>query len=156
MPYLSPGAVLGTRTAWQDQIMSRPKIINSEDKLDRFIRVRVDSVTFERLKKMQDNSDCKGISQLARKILMGESITVFHRDVSMNGPMEELALIRKEIRLIGVNINQQTYHFHVAGSRAEKMFYVERTAQLYAEIDSKIDLLLNLVDKLAQKWLQRS
>ncbi|WP_025144378.1 hypothetical protein [Pedobacter jeongneungensis] len=136
--------------------MSRPKIENEADKLKHYLRIRVDEPTLQRLKKMQAKSDTRGISQLARKILMEEPVHLLHRDVSMDGPMEELALIRKEIKAIGININQQTYYFHVSRSRAEKMFYVECTAKLYIGIEVKIDRLLELTGKLAKKWLQKS
>ncbi|MET0573457.1 MAG: mobilization protein [Pedobacter agri] len=136
--------------------MSRPKIKNEADKLSHYLRIRVDESTLQRLKLMQGKSDTKGISQLARKILMEEPVHLLHRDVSMDGPMEELALIRKEIKAIGININQQTYYFHKSRSRAEKMFYVERTARLYSAIEGKINRLLELTEKLAKKWLQKS
>ncbi|MBO9674230.1 MAG: mobilization protein [Sphingobacteriaceae bacterium] len=136
--------------------MPRPKIKKEEEKLKHYIRVRVDEQTLKRLDKMQKMSDCKGLSQLTRKILMQEPVQIFHRDISMNGPMEELAMIRKEIRSIGININQQTYHFHTSQSKAARMFYVERTKELYEKIEIKIDLLLEITDKLAGKWLQKS
>ena len=73
--------------------MPRPKIKKEEEKLKHYIRIRVDEQTLKRLDKMQKLSDCKGLSQLARKILMQEPVQIFHRDISMNGPMEELAMI---------------------------------------------------------------
>ncbi len=136
--------------------MPRPKIKNEEEKLKHYIRIRVDEQTLKRLNKMQKSSDCKGVSQLARKILMQEPVQIFHRDISMNGPMEELAMIRKEIRSIGININQQTYHFHTSQSKAARMFYAERTKELYEKIEIKIERLLEITDKLAHKWLQKS
>ncbi|MBB6236768.1 hypothetical protein HDC90_001383 [Pedobacter sp. AK013] len=136
--------------------MPRPKIKKEEEKLKHYIRIRVDEQTLKRLNKMQKMSDCKGLSQLARKILMQEPVQIFHRDISMNGPMEELAMIRKEIRSIGININQQTYHFHTSQSKAARMFYVERTKELYEKIEIKIERLLEITDKLAHKWLQKS
>nr|WP_276900146.1 mobilization protein [Pedobacter kyonggii] len=136
--------------------MPRPKIKKEEEKLKHYIRVRVDEQTLKRLDKMQKTSDCKGLSQLARKILMQEPVQIFHRDISMNGPMEELAMIRKEIRSIGININQQTYHFHTSQSKAARIFYVERTKELYEKIEIKIERLLEITDKLAHKWLQKS
>lgn len=113
---LLAGSVLGTRTALNGVEMSRPTIKNDADKLTNYLRIRVDDSTINRLKKMQARSNTKGISQLARKILMEEPVHLLHRDVSMDGPMEELALIRKEIRAIGININQQTHHFHISKS----------------------------------------
>ncbi len=71
----------------------------------------------------------------------------------MNGPMEELALIRKELKAIGININQQTKYFHASKSSAERAFYALKTAELYRSIDGKVDSLLEIVSALAEKWL---
>jgi len=70
--------------------------------------------------------------------------------------MEELALIRKEIKAIGVNINQQTRYFNACKSASEKAFYAMRTSDLYSKINDKIEKLLSVVSKLAIKWLPES
>jgi pantothenate kinase-related protein Tda10 len=74
----------------------------------------------------------------------------------MTGVMEELALIRREIRAIGININQQTHYFHTTANPNEKWFYVNRTMAHYKSIEDKIDGLLVIVNQLSIKWLQGS
>jgi len=104
---------------------------------------------------MARESDCHSVGEVARKILSRERIVVFHRDISMNGPMEELALIRKELKSIGININQQTRFFHASATAAERSFYVMKTAALYGRVDEKVDRLLVIVSALAEKWLPK-
>lgn len=135
--------------------MARPRTLE-EVKLKHLIRVRVNPAVYLRLVALQQQTDCRSISELCRKILSREKITLLHRDVSMNGPMEELALIRKEIKAIGININQQTHYFNASKNSSEKAFYVKQTAALYVQVDQRIRALLILVEKLAQVWLQKS
>jgi len=135
--------------------MPRPKI-EEKDQLKHLLRIRVNETVYNRLVKLQKDSDCRSICEMARKILSKERITCFYKDVSMNGPMEELALIRKELKAIGININQQTHHFHIAANARQRAYYVERTATLYQGIDAKVDNLLLIVAQLADKWLLKS
>lgn len=134
--------------------MPRPKI-SEQNQLKYLIRVRVNLAVYQRLTALQKQTNCRSICELARKILSNERITFFHKDISLNAPMEELALIRKEIKSIGININQQTHHFHTSQSEAERAFYVNRTAILYQDIDQRVNQLLNIVSKLAETWLQK-
>ncbi|MET4546264.1 hypothetical protein ABIE26_003591 [Pedobacter africanus] len=135
--------------------MSRPRYTDEETLLNHPIIIRVNKATFQRLEKLAEDSDCRSIGEVARKILSQERITLFHKDASLNGPMEELALIRKELKAIGININQQTHHFHVSESPAERSFYVTRTAALYKDVDGRVSRLLVIVGKLADLWLQK-
>ncbi|GAA3984645.1 hypothetical protein GCM10022246_40470 [Pedobacter ginsengiterrae] len=104
--------------------MSRPKKAEQEQ-FRHLIRVCVNDAVYERLTKMQKQSDCRSICEIARKILSGQRINLFHKDISINAPMEELALIRKELKSIGININQQTLHFHISENPTERAFYVK-------------------------------
>src|SRR5690606_10282123 len=115
-----------------DKLLSRPII------------VRVDEALFNRLEKLQKESDCRSIGEVARRILTGKRINCFYRDISLNAPMEEMALIRKELKAIGININQQTHRFHTSQSESERAFYTMKTAELYKQVGGKVDELLTI------------
>lgn len=117
--------------------------------------LRVNATTFQRLEKTKANSNCQSIGEVARKILSREKILCFHKDISMDATMEELAGIRKELKSIGVNINQQTRNFHTADHDAQRNYYFMKTTDLYKVVGKKIDTLLILVAKLAERWLQK-
>lgn len=135
--------------------MPRKKLANPDQLLTRPIVIRVDEATFKRLEKLARESDCQSIGEVARKILTGKRINLFHRDITMHAPMEELARIRKELKAIGVNINQQTRYFHASQNPTERTFYALKTAARYERIENKIDRLLIIVSELAKKWLQK-
>ena len=136
--------------------MARKPAANQEELLDHVITIRVSSATLERLEKLLAQSSCRSIGEVARKLLNRERINCFYRDVSMSGPMEQLALIRKELKSIGININQQTRYFNAVKSMAEKDFHSGRTVELLLKADDKMERLFALISKLAEKWLPRS
>jgi len=136
--------------------MGRKKASDQTELLVQPLIIRIDQKTFNRLDKILQDSGCRSLGEVARKILSKERINCFYRDESISGPMEELALIRKEIKAIGVNINQQTRFFNACKSDSQKTFYAMRTADLYKGVESKIEVLLSLVSKLAMKWLPES
>jgi hypothetical protein len=136
--------------------MPRKKAANPDELFTMPIRTRVTQDTFDKLEKIRKESDCHSIGELVRKILSREKFTCFYKDVSLNAPMEEMALIRKELKAIGININQQTKYFHSSKSDAQRMFYVNRTQTLYTQVGNKVEELLILISKLAEKWLPRS
>ena len=127
-----------------------------EDRLTHPVRTRVTKTVFERLNKIQENSSCQTIGEVARKILSKEKILCFHKDITMNAPMEELTSIRKELKSIGVNINQQTKYFHTSDNDAQRAFYVLKTAEQYKLVDAKVERLLSLVSLLTERWLRGS
>lgn len=136
--------------------MTRKKTEKRDELLTRPIILRVTETVFKRLEKLQQESNCQSVGEVARKILSKEKILCLYKDVSLNGPMEELASIRKELKAIGVNINQQTHRFHTSDTQAQRAFYVMKTADLYQKVGEKVDAALILIAKLAEQWLQRS
>ncbi|WP_419699091.1 mobilization protein [Mucilaginibacter sp. NFX135] len=136
--------------------MARKKTAVEESLLTCPVRTRVTQTTWNKLKKLQQESGCQSIGEVARMILANEQITCFYKDVSLNAPMEEMALIRKELKTIGININQQTKWFHLSKSDAQRGFYALKTAQLYQQVGGKVEELLVIINRLAEKWLHVS
>ena len=120
------------------------------------VRTRVTEKTYRRLQQIQLNSNCRSMGAVARKILSREKILLLNRDASMSGPLEELTAIRKELKAIGININQQTRHFHTAENESQRAFYFMRTTELYKNVGAKVEQLLTIVSRLSLKWLRES
>lgn len=136
--------------------MTRKKVSSPDDLLSHNLIIRVTETTFERLQKLQQDSKSLSIAEVARRILSGQKINLYHHDVSMNPVMEELALIRKELKAIGININQITRSFNQEKTaETHRAFYVLKVADLYKKVDEKVDRLLTIISQLAEKWLQK-
>lgn len=136
--------------------MPRKKSAKPEEILIHFVRTRVNATVFKRLEKIRNNGDCHTIAEVARKILSKEQITVFYKDITLNSAMEELALIRKELRSIGININQLTRAYHSDKTVISQVSCLKDIAKCYQTVELKTDRLLSLINRLAEKWLPRS
>ncbi|TCD03132.1 plasmid mobilization relaxosome protein MobC [Pedobacter psychroterrae] len=136
--------------------MPRKKSPEPEKILTRVLRIRLTDAGFHRLEKISTSSDCRTIGEAARKILSKEKITLFYKDITLNSAMEELALIRKELRAIGININQITKAFHSDKRVPSQNIQVTKIIKLYETVEGKTDTLLLLINRLAEKWLPRS
>jgi len=136
--------------------MPRKKAADQEAILSHPIIIRVNETVFNRLEEIRKESDYQTIGEVARRILSNRKIKLFYQDISMNAPMEEMALIRKELRAIGVNINQITRGFNSSGTEAGRAFYSIKAAEQYHKVDEKVERLLAIISQLAEKWLRRS
>lgn len=136
--------------------MSRKKTADQNTLLSQPIRTRITQIAWERLEKIKKESGCQTVGEVARMILSAEQINCFYRDISLNAPMEEMALIRKELKAIGININQQTKFFHLSKTEAQRAFYAFKTAELYKQVGNKVEELLIIIHQLAEKWLPAS
>ncbi len=150
--------MLGTRKSWNFLKvigMPRKKLKNEDEILSHNLIVRVDAAQFNKLEKLRIESNCQTVAEIVRRILSGKKINCFYTDVSMNAPMEELVSIRKELKAIGININQITRTFNQEKtSENNRAYYVMKVADLYKKVDEKVDTLLLLITKLTEKWLQ--
>lgn len=136
--------------------MPRKKQQDQDAVLSHCLIIRVSKDQYEKLDKLYKQSDCQSIAEVVRKILYNRKINCFYKDITMNAPMEELTSIRKELKAIGVNINQITRSFNQEKTKeVRRQYYVMQVADLYKKVDVKVDRLLMLISKLTEKWLQK-
>jgi hypothetical protein len=136
--------------------MPRKKYANPEAVLTHFVRTRLTEAAFKRLDKIRQSSDCHAVGEVARKLLSKEKITLFYKDMTLNNAMEELALVRKELKAIGININQLTRGFNIGNKRNMPTdLYLMQVFKLYQTVDAKTDEILNIINQLSQKWLPK-
>jgi hypothetical protein len=135
--------------------MGRKKTANPGEMLTEIIMLRVTKGTFDKLENIRSNSDCQTIPEVIRRIIGREKIIFFHKDASMDAPMEMLIAIQKELKTIGVNINQVTRNFNSMAGERQRWYQVKRAAQYYSQVDTRVSLLLTMISQLAKKWLQK-
>ncbi|MNK41364.1 hypothetical protein D3C87_600260 [compost metagenome] len=130
--------------------------VEKEERLEHTLIIRVNKAMHDKLVKLLGESDRQTMAQIVRDILADRKIKCFYKDARLDGPMEEMAMIRKELKAIGININQQTRYFNACKSEAEKRYHAKKTSELYAKMDGKVDRLLEVISKIAEEWLPRS
>jgi hypothetical protein len=139
-----------------DQIdMGRRKANQPDDNLTQVIMLRVTENAWRKLENIRLNSDCQTVPEVIRRIIEKDKVIYYHKDASMDAPMEVLIGIQKELRAIGNNINQITRQLNGSMSEGQRWYHVKRAAVYYKQVDTKVSLLLSLISQLAKKWLQK-
>lgn len=134
--------------------MPRKKLVDEAEILSHNLIFRVSESQFNKLEKLRSESNCQTVAEIVRRILASRKIQCFYKDITMNAPLEELASIRKELKAIGININQITRSFNMDKEGVHRAYYVMKVADLYKNVDAKVDRLLTIIAKLTEKWLR--
>lgn len=132
--------------------MGRKKVNNNEA-LKHLIETRVNDKKFNELQDILTRTINMDMSTLVRNILHNRRIKTYTYDRTLDIVMEELSALRKEIRAIGININQITRYFNTYPESKKKEFYAKIAFNQYITLNEKIDRVLELVTKLSKKWL---
>lgn len=126
-----------------------------KERLAKIFSVRVSERFYSRLEEIRKNSNCQYIGEVARRILYREEIIWYHKDASMDSTLVELALIRKELNAIGININQVTRHFHSADTPNQKIFQALKIVDEYKKVGQKLDRVMDVTSEIAKKWWRK-
>lgn len=121
----------------KDQCNGQEKITRTGKILNRVLGIRLTDAAFQRLEKITKSSDYRTIGEAARKIMSKEKITLFYKDITLNSATEELALIRKELRAIEININQVTKAFRCDKRKYPQQIQVGKMLKLYQTVEEK-------------------
>jgi hypothetical protein len=128
--------------------------MSSKNKLPHLIETRVDETKYNELKQLAVQTKSKRMSELIRDILYNRKIKIVTYDASLDKVMEELSAIRSELNAIGVNINQVTRYFNSDPDPRQKISYAATIVEQYQVVGRKVDILIVIVSKLAERWLQ--
>jgi MobC-like protein len=135
--------------------MGRKKLAEPKEVLTKHVSFRVNQADWLQLERLRKQSDCRTIGEVVRRILSKREIVYFHKDASMDAPMEALSSVREELRRIGININQVTRYFNSCKSDLEKNSYGIKVAELFASVEPQVKILMNLIAQMSRRWLQK-
>lgn len=136
--------------------MVRKKVKDRSKLYSRLVRARVTEKVYQRLKDLTDHSNCATIGEVARKLISRKKIICYYRDGSLDDAMEELCKVQRELKSIGVNINQIARYFNSTTDARQKMLYALKANDQNRRVEAKVDKLLDIVIKLSWKWLPDS
>jgi hypothetical protein len=132
--------------------MTKKRLIDRDELLKHKVGVRFDEKTFNKLKSQVQQSNASTVGELVRKIVTGEKVTFFVKDISMEAPTAELIRIRKEINAIGRNINQLTEAHHTSSIVDEKTRHLLEVDKLYRQVADKVSEVWKLVSEMSLRW----
>ncbi|MCK7559467.1 plasmid mobilization relaxosome protein MobC [Chitinophaga sedimenti] len=117
------------------------------------VKTRITAYHFERFSDMLSKSHYKTMSELLRHVLCEGKVEVVTIDESLDKVMEELVDARKEVKAVGVNLNQLTKLLNVKGKIALPMELNIIQASIQ-EIREQLRRPLEIISELSRKWLR--
>jgi hypothetical protein len=135
--------------------MGKKKTENPELLLTHNIIVRVTEDDYNKYEQLCGKSDCTSVAEVVRRILAGRQVILFHKDAAMDGPMEILTGIQKELKAIGNNINQITRAYNSSRVESQQIYQAQKALQEYQKVEAKVSLLLSVISQLSKQWLQK-
>ncbi|WP_200979891.1 mobilization protein MobC [Echinicola sp. 20G] len=102
---------------------------------------------------LEKSSECRNLSELVRDMLFKHHITIKTKNASQEEVKMELALIKKELHKIGININQWVRAFHTMDDPKSKRTLALKILPLYQKVGGKLEQLFTIMAQLARsKW----
>jgi hypothetical protein len=138
----------------KSEVMGR-KPVAEKKKLKHLVTTRVTEEKYRELKHITEFSPHYPMSDLIRRILGNQRITIFTSDPTIEPLLEELRTIREKIKLTGILINKHTKGFNSHPRLAEKEFYAKLAFRQYASLEPHFNRLLEIVKDFAQRWLDK-
>ncbi|QJB34884.1 plasmid mobilization relaxosome protein MobC [Chitinophaga oryzae] len=120
--------------------------------LPHVVPIRISKEKHRELSDLLQHSHCRSMSELLRNIIDNRKIVVEHWDQGSRLLLEELALIRKEIQSIGVNINQATRRVNSEKQPADRISHALDIVRFFHHADERITRLFTLMAKLSERW----
>lgn len=120
--------------------------------LSHVVPIRIGEESYRELSGLLQQSRCRSMSELLRKIIDNRKIIVEYTDQGSRLLLEELALIRKEIQAIGVNINQATRRVNSERLPADRIRHALDIVGLFQQADERITRLFTMMAKLSERW----
>jgi len=95
------------------------------------------------------------MSEYTRNVLLEKTITVTHRDQSMDEVLEELILLRKELNAIGINFNQAVRKLNSVEGMPDAQIWQAMIVVLRDKLEPAIIQIKERVSDYADIWSQR-
>lgn len=135
--------------------MGRKKAEDITEALTHIVTLRITETDYQHYDKLYQESNCASVGEVVRRILADKQIIIFHKDASMDKPMEQLAAIRQELKAIGQNINQITRNYNTTNFQSQRDYQLQNALKEYTKLEAKVSLLLTIISQFSKQWLRK-
>ena len=120
-----------------------------------FIKIRMNEDELKQVKKKQQQTTERSLSEYIRNISMQKPVTVKYRNESADDFLKQMLELKKELNGIGNNFNQVVHKLHILGKIPEFRVWVNHYDGLHQSLVSKVEEIKLRVSQLYEQWLQK-
>lgn len=119
----------------------------------RRIEGRISEGRYQELHALLDRDSSLTMSELIRKILEKQPVTVRVKNSEMSEVLESLMSIHAQLHKIGINLNQVVKEYHGSNSSITKLLLGKKLHQEQLRIVDILGQLKSILSQLQLKWL---
>jgi hypothetical protein len=128
---------------------------NDNENRSRWLKIRLKPTEEKSLNKKYKKSTCQNLSEYGRALILGEPVTIVHRDKSMDEILEELALLRRELNYIGNNLNQAVKNINSAHGFPDTRLWMNLLTVINGKLAPSITEIKERMNQYADLWSQK-
>ena len=120
-----------------------------------FIKIRMNEEELKQVKKKQQQTTERSLSEYIRNVSMQKPVTVKYRNQSADDFLKQMLELKKELNGIGNNFNQAVHKLHILDKIPEFRFWIQQYDGLQKSLVSKLEEIKLKVSQLYEQWLQK-
>ena len=120
-----------------------------------FIKIRMNAEELKQVKKKQQQTTERSLSEYIRKVSMQNPVTVKYRNQSADDFLKQMLELKKELNGIGNNFNQVVHKLHILDKIPEFRAWVNHYDGLHQLLVSKVEEIKLRMNELYEQWLQK-
>ena len=120
-----------------------------------FIKIRMNDDELKQVKKKQQQTTERSLSEYIRNVSMQKPVTVKYRNQSADDFLKDMLELKKELNGIGNNFNQAVHKLHILDKIPEFRVWIQQYDGLQKSLVSKVEEIKLKVSQLYEQWLQK-
>ena len=120
-----------------------------------FIKIRMNTSEVMQVKKNQQQTTERNLSNYIRKVSLQKPVIVKYRNATADDFLKQMLELKKELNAIGNNFNQAVHKLHLLDKIPEFRFWVTHYDGLNQSLVLKIEEIKSRVHQLYEQWLRK-
>ena len=118
-----------------------------------FFKVRINQGELEQLKKLQQQSTERSLSNYVRKVALQKPVIIKYRNQTADDFLKEMVQLKKELNALGNNFNQVVHKLHILDTIPEFRSWVRLYKGLHESVRLKVQEINTKTCQLYEQWL---
>lgn len=119
------------------------------------LNVRMNAAEKKQLKKLQQSSTEKTVSNYVRKVALQKPVIVNYRNQSADDFLKDMLDLTKQLNGVGNNFNQAVHKLHTLDRIPEFRNWIQEQQNLHKQVVKSIEAIRSRMNQLYEQWLQK-
>jgi hypothetical protein len=119
------------------------------------LKVRLNETEKKQLKKLQQLSTERTISNYVRKVALQKPVIVTYRNQTADDFLKDMLDLTRQLNGVGNNFNQAVHKLHTLDRIPEFRHWIQEQQGLHKQVAQSIETIRLRINQLYEQWLQK-